>query len=86
MIELIDGSAIQLFRCNEFVAWRHQRMHDDDLRCVARGDCQACSASLERRHAFFEDGVGRVSDAGVDISEGLQAKQRCGVVHIVKHK
>src|SRR5260221_13919317 len=61
-------------------------MHDDHLRGVARGDCQACCASFERRHAFFEDGAGRISDAGVDISEGLQAKQRGGVIDVVKHK
>ena len=48
MIELVDRPAVQLFRCDKFVARRHQRVHHENLCGVAGGDGQSRSAALKR--------------------------------------
>jgi hypothetical protein len=50
--------------------------------CDGEGSC----AAFQRGDALFEHGVGRITDAGVDVAERLQPEQRGGVVSIVKNK
>ena len=44
----------------------------------------AARAALERRHAFFQRGHGRVAQARIDVAEGLQVEQAGGVVGAVE--
>src|SRR3979409_1799055 len=43
-------------------------------------------AALKGRDAFFQDGVGRISNAGVDVAERLQSEQRCSMIGIIEYK
>ena len=86
MGELVDGTAIELARGNEFVARPQQLVKRDDLRGMSRCDGQRGGAAFERGDAFFEDCVGRISNPGIDVSERLQAEQRGGVVGVVEHE
>ncbi len=61
-------------------------MHDDHLRGVPRCDRKSGGAAFKGRNSFFEHGTGRVADARVDISEGLQSEQRGSVVDVVKYE
>ncbi len=86
VIELVDRAAIELLRRDELVARRHQVVHDEHLRGVAGCDGEAGGAALERGHALLEHGVGRIADAGIDVSERLQPEQGRRVVDVVEHE
>ena len=85
VIELVDRAAIELLRGDEFVARLHQAMKRQHLRGVTGGDRKPRSAAFERGDAFLEHGSGRVADARIDVAEGLQPKQRCGVIDAFEH-
>ncbi len=59
----------------------------DDQKLRARGRTRwrsARRAAFERRDALLEHRLGRVHDTRVDVAEGLQPKQRGGVVGVVE--
>src|SRR5205085_156181 len=74
VIELIDRATIELARGDELVAWTEQRMKRQHLRRVSRRNRKRRRAALQRCDTLFEHRVGRVTDAGVDVAERLQAK------------
>jgi len=82
--ELVDGAAVELARRNEIVARTHDRMEDEELCSVARGDGECRRTAFKGSDALFEHGLRRVHDAGVDISERLQAEERGGVIGVVE--
>ncbi len=84
VIELVDRAAVELGRSDELVARLHQRVKDDRLRRVARGDGQRGGRALQRRDPLLQRRRRRVGDAGVDVAERLQAEQRRGVVDVVE--
>src|SRR5262250_1407412 len=86
MVELVDRAAIELLRSDEFVARRHQGVHDDHLRRMAGGDRQPRGATLERGHALFQDGAGRIADAGIYVSKGLQTEKRRRMIDVIEYK
>ena len=85
VIELVDRAAVELFRGDEFVAGLQQAMENQYLRRVAGCDRQSCRAAFERGDALFEHRGGRIADARIDVAEGLQAKQRGGVIDALEH-
>ena len=86
VVELVDGAAVELPAGDELIARLQQRMEDEELRRMARGDGECGRAVLERGDAPFERRLRRVVDARVDVAEHLQAEQRGGVVGIVEHE
>ena len=58
----------------------------DDLRGVSGRHRQRGGAAFERCDALFQHRVGRISDAGIDVAERLQAEQRRGVIGVVEHE
>src|SRR5690606_21939055 len=84
--ELVDGAAVELARGDEIVPLLHQRVEDDEVRGLAGGRRERGRTALERGHALLQHRLGRVHDAGVDVAERFQAKQRGGVVGIVENE
>ena len=84
--ELVDRTAIEFSRGDEFVAGPQQLLHDDDLRRVAGGDRDRRGAAFQRRDALFQHRVGRVADPGIDVAERLQPEQRRGMIGVVEHE
>ena len=84
--ELVDRAAIELARGDELVARLHERMEDERLRRVARGDGERRRAAFERRDALLEHGLGRVHDARIDVAEDLEIEQRRRVIGAVEHE
>ncbi len=86
VVELVDRSSVKLFRCNKLIAWRHHRMHYDDLGGMAGGNRQAGRAAFKRCDAFFQHGASWIANAGINVAEGLQPEQCGGVIDIVEHE
>ena len=86
MGELVDRSAIQFARRDEFVAGHQQLLQHHHLRGVAGGHRERRGAAFERRDALFQHRVGRISDPGIDVAESLQPEQRGGVIGVVEHE
>src|SRR5579871_4059093 len=84
--ELVDRAAIELARRNEFVAGSEQHLKDNHLRGVTGCGRERRGAALESGDTLFQHGLGRISNAGINVAEGLQSKQRCGVVGVVEDK
>ena len=84
VVELVDGAAVQLAAGDELVARLEQRVKDEVLGGVPRGDGERRGAAFERGNAGFEDRLRRIGDAGVDVAERLEAEQRRGVVGIIE--
>ena len=84
--ELVDRAAIEFSRGDEFVAGHQQLLKHDDLRGVSRRDRERGGAAFERGDAFLQHRLGRVSDAGIDVSERLQPEQRRGMIGVVEHE
>jgi hypothetical protein len=84
LAELVDRAAVKPARGDEVVARAHDGVEHQKLRGMARGHGQRCGAAFKRGDALFEHGLGRVHDAGVDVAEGLEAKQRGCVIGIVE--
>ena len=82
--ELVDRAAIEPARGNEIVAGPHDRVEDEELGGMARGDGERRRSAFERGDALFEHGLRRVHDAGIDIAESLQAEERGGMVRVVE--
>ncbi len=55
--ELVDRTAIEFSRGDEFVAGHQQLLQHDDLRGVAGGHRQRRRAAFERRDALFQHRV-----------------------------
>jgi len=58
----------------------------DDLRGVPGRHRKRGGAAFEGCDTLFQHRVGRISDAGIDVAECLQAEQRGGVIGVVKHE
>ena len=86
MIELVDRAAIELFGGDELVARLQQGVEDQKFSRMARGDGERRCAAFKRRDAAFENRIGRVGDAGVDIAERLQSEKGGGMIDIVEHE
>src|SRR5208337_1081920 len=86
MVELIDGAAIELFRCDEFVARPHQTVHDDHLSGVTGCNRKPGGAAFERRDTLLQHGIGGIADARIDVAEGLQPEQGRGVIDVFEHE
>ena len=86
MIELVDRAAIEFFRGDELVARLQQGVEDQKFGRMARGDGKRRCAAFKRRDATFENRIGRVGDAGVDIAERLQSEEGGGMIDIVEHE
>ena len=84
VIELIDRAAVELAAGNELIARLEQRVEDEELRRVPRGDGKRRGAAFQRRDAPFQHGLRRVVDARVDVAEHFQPEQRGGVVGVVE--
>ena len=86
VIELVNRPAIEFFGGDEFIPRLQQRMEHQKFCGMARGHRQSGRAAFKRCHALFQHRASGIADPGVDIAESLQAKQRGGMIHIVKHK
>ena len=86
VVELVDRAAIELLGGDEFFARPHQAVHHDHLRGVSGGDRKPGGAAFERGDALFQDRVGRIADARIDVAERLQAEQRSGVIDVLEHE
>ncbi len=53
---------------------------------MARRDRKSGGAAFQRGDALLQNCVGWVADAGIDVTECLQAEQRRGVVDVVEHE
>src|SRR4029077_174299 len=84
--ELIDRSAIKLARRDELVTGIEQHLKGNDLRGVAGSRRQCRRAAFQRCDTLFKDGLGRISNPSVNVSERLQSKQRGRMVGIVEHE
>src|SRR6202012_2847544 len=84
--ELVDRPAVQFARRDKLVAGHQQLLQHHDLCGVAGSHRKRRCAAFERRDAFFQHRIGRIADAGVDVAERLQPKQRGGVIGIVEHE
>ena len=85
MRELIDRTAVELLRGDEFVAGLQQAVKRQHLRRVSGGGRKAGGAAFERGDALLQHRGGRVADAGIDVAEGLQPEQRGGMIDVFKH-
>ncbi len=47
---------------------------------------QSRGAAFERGDPLLQHRAGRVGDAGIDVAEGLQAEQRCGMIDVFEHE
>ena len=86
VVELVDGAAVELGRCDELVAGFHQRVEHDLLGGMAGSNRQSRGPALQGGHPLFQHRAGRVGDAGIDVSEGLQAEERRGMIDILEHE
>ena len=86
VVELVDRAAVQLGRCDKFVAGLHQRVKRHRLRGMAGGDAERRWRALQRGDALLQRGGRGIGDAGVDVAERLQAEQRGRVIDVVEHE
>jgi hypothetical protein len=77
--ELVDRAAIELAAGDEFVARLHEGVEDDQLGAMARGGGESRGAAFKGGAFGLEHRLGRVHDAGVDITESAQGEQVGGV-------
>src|SRR5579864_4860119 len=84
--ELVDRAAIEFARGNEFVAGSEQHLKDNHLRGVTGCGRERRGAALESGDTLFQHGLGWISDAGINVAEGLQSKQRRRMVGVVEYE
>ena len=86
MVELVDRAAIKFFCSDKLVARLQQGVKYQMFSSVARRHSDRGCATFKGCDTLFKHRAGGVSQPGVNIAEGLQAKQRRRMVHVVKHK
>ena len=82
--ELIDRAAVKLARGDELVPRFEQCVEHEHLRRVTRRDGKRSRAALERRDALLEHRLGRVGDARIDVTEGLEIEQSRRMLDVVE--
>ena len=85
MAELVDRAAIEPARSDEIVARPHDGVEHQHLRRMAGRHRQRGRAAFKRGDPLLQHRLSGVHDAGVDVSEGLQAEQRRRVIRIVEN-
>src|SRR5438270_9370095 len=53
---------------------------------MAGGDRQPGGSALERSHTFLQHRIGRITDARVDVAEGLEAEQRGSMIDVLEYE
>jgi hypothetical protein len=84
VVELVDRAAVELARGNELVARPHQRVEGDELGGMAGRHGKGGRAAFERGDLGFENRLGGVHDAGVDVAEGPQREQVGRVLDVLE--
>ena len=84
VVQLVDGTAIELVGRNDVVAGLHQGMEAEQLRGMTGCGRKSGCAAFQGCNALFQNGGRRICDAGVDIAEGLQTEQGGCVIHIIE--
>src|SRR5690606_37043756 len=83
--KLVHRAAIELARSNEVAARLHERVEDEKLSRVAGGCGKRRSAAFKGCNTLFQNRLGGVHDARIDVAESLQTEQRCRMLHVVEH-
>ena len=86
VVELVDRAAIELLGGDDLVAGLHQGVEGESLGRVPGGDRERSRAAFQRRHPLLQHPLRRIADASIDVAEGLEPEQGCGVVGAVEHK
>ena len=85
VLEEVVGAAVDRRRRDDVVARLRDVQHGERRRRLARREQQCSGAALERRDALFDDGLGRVLDARVDVAELGEREQVLRVLGVVEH-
>ena len=84
--ELVDRAAIKLARGDEVVARAHHCVEDQKVRGLTRSRGERRRAALEGRETLLQHRLGGIHDAGIDVTERLEAEQRGGVIGVVENE
>ena len=83
-VELRVGAAVERAGRHQFIALPEQAGDRQELRRLSARCRETGDAALQRRHALLEDVRGRIHDAGIDVAELLQAKERRRMVGVLE--
>src|SRR5271170_1691857 len=73
-VELGIRAAVQILRCDDFVAHAEQVSDGDKLRRLPARQRQSSHAALEGRHSLLEYRGSGIHDAGINVAESLQVE------------
>ena len=77
-------AAVEGFGCNDVVACFNQGLNGIGNCSHTAGDSQCGDTAFQTGNAFFQNGSGRIHDAGVDIARYIKVEQVCAVLCVVE--